>query len=349
MGTHWSFVAHHLTLASFLTFIDIHHYRWSPYSNSNEDDFQCGAEEADDEELWYTNLAPCYRAQAAYSLYGILKGAEDTGCSKKTFINSFFTSAGFESFTTALAGTGITFQSNSNGDDEEEDDGDYPGGVSSQCEAEKVNDDDGEQNGYGHNQKMNQGYTSYGVTCTSNGDYVQSSFVGASCTQSAANTIMNNLTNLNQDLEQAVCVPIYKPSSSAYDDDQGNNNNNKNGDNDNDPTNLLLYSQSCSVREYPGGACPDPYGKLRSYEHKLEASTGHAHNQRREKAITISSWVLFVLGSLLLVSALTSHTTRAGRKRQRNSASSNSSSALKSKSRGVSVSKRFTNMFQRKS
>jgi hypothetical protein len=205
-----------------------------------------------------------------------------------------------------------------------------------------VNDDDGQKNGYGHNQKMNQGYTSYGVSCTASGDYVQSSFVGASCTQSAGNTILNNLTNFNQDMDQAVCVPIYKPSAS-YNDDQGNNNNN-----DDDPINLLLYSQACSVREFPGGACPDPYGKLRSYEHKLEASTGHAHNQRREKAIMISSWVLFVLGSLLLVSALTSHTTRAGRKRQRNN-STNSSSALKNKSRSNSVWKKFTNMFQRKS
>ena len=81
---------------------------WSAY---NED---CGVDGAgeNDDALWYLGLTECYRANVAYTLYGVLKGAEDMGCSKGTFINSFFSTSGIEYFTASMAASGVSFTEN---------------------------------------------------------------------------------------------------------------------------------------------------------------------------------------------------------------------------------------------
>jgi hypothetical protein len=85
-------------------------------------------------EHWYMGCTQCFRANVAYSLYGVKtdKDAPSSGsaCLSPYYINSFFTTAGIESF------------------------GDYVGidyedaGASSECDSEEGDDND---NGYDNN------------------------------------------------------------------------------------------------------------------------------------------------------------------------------------------------------
>ena len=66
----------------------------------------CGAGDGGD-EYWYMGRTPCFRAQAAFSLYGIPKDHMDISlsgskCHKATFINSFFTTLGVEALAVPL-------------------------------------------------------------------------------------------------------------------------------------------------------------------------------------------------------------------------------------------------------
>ena len=109
----------------------------SQYDGDGEDN-PCGFAEAS-EEYWYMQGSDCIRANVAFSLYGTLQGEEDQGCSKKTFINSFYTTGGVESFTAAIANAGFQF---SNGDEGNGNDGD---GITSDCEAKYQNGQGGGQ------------------------------------------------------------------------------------------------------------------------------------------------------------------------------------------------------------
>jgi hypothetical protein len=261
-------------------FVD--HSSWSEYDDGdgNGCDFPGG-----DEDTWYMGLSSCYRANTAYALYGILKGEEDTGCNSKTFINSFVTTRGIEYFTEYMQYAGVAFTSA--GDD----DGNGAG-VTSECQADGGDDggddaagDDGNAVQYSHNGQINGEYSSSAVGC-SGLSYVQKTFPGLYCTEVASATVSDELISFNNDMDKIQCLSIYKSSG---------NDNNDGGS----PLEALTVSRSCSVLEYPK-SCPDPYGKLIKYERRLEDSTGFVHSQRKERFRKIVSWILLILGLLLL-------------------------------------------------
>ena len=84
-------------------YVQFHACAWSPIlSNQRE-----GGGGQDENDYWYMNAMPSFGANVAYSLYGSLAGDEFVGCSKKSYINSFYTTSGFTNFATALATAGI--------------------------------------------------------------------------------------------------------------------------------------------------------------------------------------------------------------------------------------------------
>lgn len=259
---------------------------WSE-ADDGDDGNACGYQEADDEQTWYMGLAPCYRANAAYSLYGILKGEKDTGCNAKTYINSFFTTQGIETFTDYMQYAGSTFSAGN-------DDG-YAGGVSSVCAAEDNGEgyDDGYE--YSHGDNTGVAYSSYAVGCSAEGAYVEKSFSGQYCTESSGSKVTNDLETFNDDTSKIQCTSIY--SSTQSNDDGGAT-----------PVGILATSRSCSVLEYPA-TCPDPYGKLLKYERRLEDSTGFVHNKRKERTRKIFAWLFLVIGLLLIAVSLVSYMT----------------------------------------
>jgi hypothetical protein len=257
---------------------------WSTYKGEGD---TCGAET--DDAYWYMGYTECFRANAAYSLYGVLKGAKDTGCSDGNFINSFFTTYGVEAFTKSVVSSGkVSFSGsdNANGDADE-----YPGGISSTCYENGGNNRDLGDN-YGtvsHNTKYNSGQTSYGLACNGK-KFAIKTFKGSYCDSSASQKISNSLSTFNSEINQAQCIPIY--SSSSY---KQNNNNLK------DTSLGLLYnSQSCSIREYPG-LCPDPYGKLKHYAAAEERAVARVYSTKQSRTIRAMAILLLVLGCLLLL------------------------------------------------
>ena len=86
-------------------YVQFHSCAWSPSvyetSEPNEDD------DSFETDQWYVDAMPQYGPNVAFSLYGILSGEKDTGCSKKTYINSFYTTSGFPVFASTLQSAGI--------------------------------------------------------------------------------------------------------------------------------------------------------------------------------------------------------------------------------------------------
>ncbi len=76
------------------------YYRWSEFGNGDHDDndYGCGGDGGD--EHWYMGRTQCYRANAAYSLYGVKSGstAPSDPCSETQYMNSFFTNFGVVGF-----------------------------------------------------------------------------------------------------------------------------------------------------------------------------------------------------------------------------------------------------------
>jgi hypothetical protein len=232
----------------------------------------------------------CFRANAAFSLYGILQGKEDRGCGRRTFINSFFTNYGVETFTQSLSDVGVPFQSSDDAGNE------YPGGVTSQCSYEATNNNADDSTA--HNAKNGASYTSKGLGCYKN-FFAMKLFKGQFCDTREEIRVSDKLASFNSDIQQATCVPIYAP-------DEGESN----------ALDILLYSSACSIREFPN-VCPDPYGKLAAYSRSDAKTLATAASPTREKVKDALSWILLIAGSLLLVFSVNVALRRARRSRRK--------------------------------
>jgi hypothetical protein len=242
----------------------------------------------------------CYAANAGYSLYGILKGDTDRGCRKATFINSFFTTSGAETFAEAIKATGYWGYSDDDsvfaGMDGDEG-GDDGAGFNAYCVAadgqerkrrlEEVNEDGDME------EEEEDAALSYTLGCQNNRFVIQS-FSGYYCFGGDVLGPIDFLETANEVLDDVECVAIYD-AEVGYEDEDGD------GEAD-DALSLLYYSQACSVRGFPG-SCPDPYGKVKEYARKLEsAQTGEIScTERTEKRRTLISAILLIAGLAMWV------------------------------------------------
>jgi hypothetical protein len=195
----------------------------------------------------------CFRANAAYSLYGVLKGNNDNGCSSGAYINSFFTNYGVDVFEPVMEAAGVFSE-----DDEDS--------YTAECAEGDDDDDDSGDDAYGGgygggtsyaNKGDNLGSISYGMSCDGN-QFVTKKFRGTVCDGKDEIEVTDLLESFNEAIVQVDCVEVY---SAANDED------------DEIASELLSYSSACSLREFPS-LCPDPYGKLLRYTRALECSTG---------------------------------------------------------------------------
>jgi len=272
--------------------------RWTPYGVEGEAN-PCGIEQAEEgSSYWYLGYTPCLRANAAYSLYGILNGDKDQGCNRHTYINSFVTREGVEAFTQAVQQAGVSF-ANSNNDDEEYA---YPGGVTSQCyyqNGEEENNENQAENEDGGNERRLADAVSIGLACDGK-SFLEKSFSGAYCSANSAFQVNDRLSTFNNEISRVQCVPIYdkqKGYSGNYGDDQEGNNEYF------DPVTLLSSSVSCDINEFPK-QCPDPYGKLHKYSDASFRSTAKSEHPIRQFIKRAACWILSTLGVLLLVATV---------------------------------------------
>lgn len=260
-------------------YVSYNNCAWSPYTANNN---ACGANNGD---YWYMGLSECFRANVAYSLYGVLQGEEDKGCNKNTFINSFFTTSGISTFTSYMTTAGAAFTAAEDG----------AADISSDCQAVQ-NDNGGDQaaDGNTNNVKVNAMSTSYGIGCADKSNhFVMKTYGGAYCDEREVLEVTDTLDTFNNDLSQVNCIAIYDDAAVAND---GNNQQNNNGGS---ATDLLTYSEPCNVNLY-SDQCPDPYGKL-SRDARTSAQTmAFNEHPRREVVKTVFSWLLMCFGLILI-------------------------------------------------
>jgi len=261
---------------------------WSSYADG------CDVEGGEDaEDLWYLGLTECYRANVAYSLYGVKTGEKDKGCTKATFINSFFTTSGIETFTAYMAAAGVSFTET---DDENQ--------VTSDCnvvEAEEGNEE-GENNNNNNNnyatnnRKIYSSDTSYGVGCVGN-SFALKQYQGIYCDERTEPTVTDTMSTFNSEISQAKCVVIYDASSSS-----ANEGGEDEGGDQQDGVGLLQYSEPCDIRNFPN-KCPDPYGKLKREARANAHTVAAEEHSRRVKTKKAFSWIFLIFGIILLVAA----------------------------------------------
>jgi hypothetical protein len=276
-------------------YIHYHGCVWSEFG----DGYGCGDEGnndmQEDDATWYLGHTQCYRANVAYSLYGIRtddkrKKHPSNICKKRRyFINSFFTQNGMEDFGRTV---GLV-----NGGD-----------ASSYCTVE--DNDSGENNndngGYNnndqqrqHGENINSNAHSYTTYCTENGMFVTALFGGSYCSDKRNLQSVDSLDALNSELDSVGCLLVYtkdqedeadnEGDEAAHDQDEeqvANDQNdegrrltrdleNQQGENNANGSlwNLLAYSNMCSLVEYPRG-CPDPFGVKKRFDLNASRSGG---------------------------------------------------------------------------
>jgi hypothetical protein len=303
-------------------YISYHNCVWSKYgsrylSAEGENDQQAEGDEANaagsnnlgcngmgSDHFWYMGQTQCFKANAAYSLYGILKGEEipKNPCSKTTFINSFFTTFGVESFSGPL---GIDIST-----------------VNSQCTAQNANggnqgqdqefqvDDDYLANNYEFQDY--RAYTSYGTGCSASGDFAIEVYQGAFCHGTKRVQTTDTLNDFNAKIKEFECTQIYDASSSGTENEYVQANNNAYDFENMDAINILSVSESCSLRQYPHD-CPDPFGIKKLYDKAMQKSFYQYSASQRDKIIDIintSSIAALAGGILFLVAAYFTKRTR---------------------------------------
>ncbi len=211
---------------------------WSEYgSGENQQGGEqsgCGGGGGSD-EFWYLGRTQCFRANVAYSLFGVKKGqSTDSPCSSSQYINSFFTTGGIESFGDNV---GVAYAN-------------Y--GVSTTCTAtfSGAEGDQAQGGDRDHNQLYFPDYTSTTLGCSASGQFINATFQGAYCDGNHFLSNAGEFTDLNNDLGSLGCYQVYDSAGNDF------------------ASNLLQDSASCSHTEYPT-RCPDPYGVKRSRDQKL--------------------------------------------------------------------------------
>lgn len=138
-------------------------------NNDNGENVNCGSDGGD--AHWYMGRTACFRAQAAYELYGVLKGSKESGCHKGTYIQSFFTRLGPEVVANAF-GVDVTYANAMCVNDGQEN--------------QNNRDDDVTDDGWGlgdylHGGLLNDQSQSSGTGCSANGQFQLHTYQGAYC------------------------------------------------------------------------------------------------------------------------------------------------------------------------
>jgi len=310
-------------------YITYHHCVWSKYGShygtgedydedddeDEEDDNGCGGWGG--EYYWYMGRTQCFKANVAYTLYGVLKGDDPkmrggSFCHKDTYINSFFTTFGAESFAGPM-GLGVDSANsycissnaqnyNGNGQQQnggsQDNQGDYE---DAQADDDYVGDD--------YVYREYDSYVSSGTGCSAEGDFVLDTYNGAFCHGANYNSTYDYLESYNAALRGFDCTQIYSASG-------GNNNNNNDQDrrrrtNEEDMdfenmnmVSILSYSKTCSLSQYPKD-CPDPYGKKRQFAKNIQRALAYKTGENRDiatRAMAAGAWICF-LSSLIVLAA----------------------------------------------
>jgi len=245
------------------------------------DDYSALQIVGDGANWWYVGNTPFVQANVAFSLYGVLSGKKDKGCSGATFINSFHTYDGINSLLATLEDSGIDFSSmsfpyvnvdennykNYDGNGEEGDDdrdvyvkdcvayyqGNYSALYAYDVEDENENDDRvdfGDDAPTALLATYFESLVSYGLGCKAK-KFEFAFFTGGSCDARHVSATLDKMQEINSLFEEQQCLQIYSSNDGV------------------ENVGILSYSQAC---EHNLKYCPDPHDKLRVYSGNMRKS-----------------------------------------------------------------------------
>eukprot|EP00934_Nitzschia_sp_Nitz4_P003096 Nitzschia sp. Nitz4//scaffold83_size84149//55246//56730//NITZ4_005179-RA/size84149-snap-gene-0.137-mRNA-1//-1//CDS//3329558962//3086//frame0 len=242
---------------------------WSEYDGDNGG---CGGNGGGN---WYEGSTQCFRANVAYSLYGVKNGQsveEGNECTSANYIDSFFTKGGIESFGDSV---GV----------------DYDGyGAYSACEVTQNNGNNNAADSHGSLYYSSS--VSSALGCSAQGQFVQATFRGAYCDGSLYQSNNGAIDGLNYDLESLGCYKIYDFYGNVNGDEEGEGEEDKKDENAEVAAELLEASATCSHEEYPN-TCPDPHGVKKSRDVKAFTSI-----QSSQRSVPL---VMPIISTLLLI------------------------------------------------
>lgn len=277
----------------------------------------------------------CYRANAAFTLYGVKSGASDHGCHEKTYINSFLTTTGVGALMSAIEEAGSYTFNTAYGDGGGDDGGGDDDGaivVTAECSSDFYHvgdddhkDDDGACNG--------DDAVDDAVDGDEDGD--EDGNDDGACgddddddDQPDDHATRQHLYRMYQDATSYTVGCFgkdfsYNSFQGAYCDGSWTtgvvhklssfNEEIKSvgcvaiydAANGIDAATELLsnYADACSLRQYPD-RCPDPYGKLKKYTNRIEGSTGSLTTTLRKRFLAKSTmWLAYIIGIFLMIAS----------------------------------------------
>mmetsp|Transcript_28562 Transcript_28562/g.61215 ORF Transcript_28562/g.61215 Transcript_28562/m.61215 type:complete len:480 (+) Transcript_28562:50-1489(+) len=288
---------------------------WSECAIDDVDDGYMG-DNRDGDEQWYQYRTQGFCANAAFSLYGQKKEEETfmsfRGCTKRHFINSFFTYGGADNLLKAVGETPVTF-SYDNDDEGNGDDDTYGKSANAACNEIDyepsddyfVNKDD--EDDQGDDERSGSGsndYDGYSGTlgCGVDGRYIIGAFQSESCDGNYFAGIADSFEEYNDQHNSIGCHNIYQKGDEVSAETV---------------TALLSNSWSCDLRLYPKG-CPDPYGEKKNYDFAIRTISNGGNPQLAYKnmmlrsPLHVASWVMLVLTIMIVVlTYLVKHESRA--------------------------------------
>jgi hypothetical protein len=253
---------------------------WSPYATStSSSSFACtNGNYAGDDNYWYIGYTPCYRANAAFSLYGVLheevtdstrRLKRKNNCNKLTYINSFFTTYGAETISTAFGMTEET------------------GLATATCTSNGNNDG-------GNNNNANNNAVSATMGCDA-GQFTYDTFQGKYCDGNKYLSTEDTLKMFNSNMNSLQCSQIWD-----YHDSVGERRNLGYGSL---AETILASSKVCSTEHYPG-VCPDPFGIKSGYIADPYKAAAEAQMARVPPNMGAASWFMFLTGIVLILLSL---------------------------------------------
>lgn len=291
-------------------YIKVHGCVWSEYGLgvTYDDD----GENHDGDEQWYLTRIQPFRANAAFSLYGVLRsdGSNFMGrnCRKGTYINTFFTYEGADTVLQAFQSSVQTAFP----------DGYYGSAYCYDYERPSYDDDDGSGSSDSGDsgdrfRKLDSGSgdgdggDSMTMGCSADSKFVVATFEGSACDGMYFMNSTDDLSDYNSAMDHLSCAQVWnyrKAKKNGYG-DTGNANEGRqledyyggdDGGNNDDASSsstygsiaetLLASSFACDITLYPDGLCPDPYGLKAKYAANLNASA------RKGKSVRLTNWQL---------------------------------------------------------
>lgn len=271
---------------------------WTECAIDDTDDGYTG-DNRDGDGQWYQYRTQGFCANAAYSLYGQKKKdgflASFLGCTRRHFINSFFTYGGADNLLKSIGETPAVY--NYDGDDNDgnanNDDG-YGSSANAVCSEIEYdagsdannNEDEEEQSGSGDNNQF-----SGTLGCAPDGQYVIAAFQSSSCDGNYYAGVVDTFEEYNKQHDAIGCHKIYQDG-----DEMSVENVMK----------LLSNSWSCDLRLYPNG-CPDPYGEKEKYDFAMRTVAKGGNSQRAyqnmilKRPFRITSWVMFAATVMIFI------------------------------------------------